>query len=48
MVARSLRKTLVDDATHRARDLIAYGEADWALSADEIASSARTFCDELG
>jgi hypothetical protein len=48
MVARSLRKTLVDDAARRACDLIAYGEADWALPADEVARSARKLCDEFG
>jgi len=48
MVARSLRRTLVEGAARRARDLIAYGEADWALSAHEITSSARRLCDELG
>jgi len=47
MVARSIRSTLIDDAARRARDLIVYGEADWALSADEIAASARRLCDEL-
>lgn len=48
MVARSLRRTLIEEAARRARDLITYGEADWVLSADEIASSARRLCDELG
>jgi hypothetical protein len=48
MVSRSLRRTLIADATRRARDLIAYGEATWALAADEIATSARRLCDELG
>jgi len=47
MVARSLRRTLIDEAARRARDLIAYGEADWALSADEIANIAHPLCDQL-
>ncbi len=48
MVARSLRRTMIDDAVRRARDLLAYGDADWALSAEEIAASARRLCDEFG
>lgn len=48
MVARSIQRTLMDGAARRARDLIAFGDADWALPADQIASSARRLCDELG
>jgi len=47
MVAQSIRHTLIDDAARRARDLIAYGETDWALSADEISAVARRLCDKL-
>ena len=47
LVARSIRRTLIDDAARRARDLLTFGDADWALPADQIASSARRLCDEL-
>ena len=47
LVARSIRRTLIGDAARRARDLIAFGDADWALPADQIASSARRLCHEL-
>ena len=47
LVARSIRRTLIGDAARRARDLIAFGDADWALTADQIASSARRLCHEL-
>ncbi|MGC1513566.1 MAG: hypothetical protein WA797_11690 [Acidimicrobiales bacterium] len=46
-MARSIRRTLIEDAARRARDLIAFGDADWALPADQIASSARRLCDKL-
>jgi hypothetical protein len=47
LVARSIRRTLIDDAARRARDLIAFGDPDWALPADQIAVTARRLCDEL-
>lgn len=47
MVARSIRRTMIDEATRRARELIAYGDADWAFPADEIAATVRQLCDQL-
>jgi hypothetical protein len=47
LVARSMRRSLIDDAARRARELVAFGDADWALPADQIASVARRVCDEL-
>ena len=47
LVARSIRRSLIDDAARRARDLIAFGDPDWALPADQITATARQLCDEL-
>lgn len=40
LVSTSIRHTLLDNAVRRARDLLTYGEPDWALPADDIARTA--------